>query len=831
MYVGIDLCQHLPSIYAREESSMQQPPPPIPPSVVMPRYRGEKPIFGTFATRHRSGKGWTWPPESRIVLADEGMGCARVPLICAFAKLLEVQRSSEKGMNFLIPDDFAWAPRGDRMATKAADILVGSAHSYAHHYTDHHQVLVIPDGFQELIQEKLNIQRKKGLQYIPRSMALALCWINDYYSHGVEELEEGWIGHLRVCSLELGEWVLDVVPLKVIYREDKKFLVPVFDPQKISKGLGVSGIAYACMHFLATEKREPVREIWREVLNGTYIEEWVQRKPEWNFSKDTLAEEQFQSYMRQLPHFQEVLHKILTEQELETEAKRNWEEQYEKLPQKAENLMGMVIDGTFCRLPIRLDHELGKYLAQLNLPENTPKIALQTDLHVSLASKGAAYFGEKLAEGLPTYQYQLIPIEILCKTERGEEWISLIRAETTLDAGTVSEPYDISGFGVKKGESQLCLKLRRPCIHKQEMTYKSIASDKLSKIYSKNTPVTLRVKIKPGDGFAVVEIKTQDGETLATLNWQKMEECTAQNPPLQYLELNTIVAKEQYWEQVQDIGQQATALWRVKKIPSKDLLKNLLDKLRDKVADKNKPNRSYGPIASHASNMEEVDGLKQLQDTLLEMWKGAKFKNTGKQKNIIFQCIGCLYLYADTSYQSELRSRAEDAKALDRETLSSIGRVLDQVEDIQLFYKCLLKKIENEPKSYLNWILALNRLLMFRENALKLVTIDSNGLYRITDMLCEVLKDQLKNCVCKLLAMTCIRTIGLLLYRRKFDSNFLQKNTREFDNIQEILFSFQKIAPSENQKKKIESTLNLLQMKATETDALLLYQDDESDKN
>lgn len=93
----------------------------------------------------------------------------------------------------------------------------------------------------------------------------------------------------------------------------------------------------------------------------------------------------------------------------------------------------------------------------------------------------------------------------------------------------------------------------------------------------------------------------------------------------------------------------------------------------------------------------------------------------------------------------------------------------------------------------------------------------------------EVLKDEYQRKTCSRKALACVRAISALLFRRKFEKDFLAKNSSLYLPVEKVLLDLKSIAETSHKENIIDSTLSFLRTKATESDANLMYIGDNAD--
>jgi hypothetical protein len=872
-FIGIDLCQHVPCIYNEttlnsigELKNM--------PAALLPYYPNEKSMFGPSVFNHRRGRGWDWPPEARINLANEpGKGCGRVPIIAAFAHLNQMEKSWGAS-NASTIEDFHWSPGVNKIFEKASELIVGSSYAFALNNAAQlasnpaQLALVIPDRLQEYSQDKLKkisnnrACNQASLKFIPRSMALAMRWVEEFYPKGLHGSKNGYVGHIRVCSFGLDEWTFYCVPLKIVNENSHRHLIPVFDPMASRHSLGLWGITYSCLSALVEMQKDNILDIWKNMITGTDLDDLLNMSTMdlemhcsklWGAAKDSKVNQRLLECISKIPHFKDVPPYFLSRQQLIAKVSETIKKQHQQLPSGAGNLMGIIVDGSLSQMPFQNRESIGNFISQIDLPEKPNNIIHQADLYQSRASEGAAYFGKRFASGLPTYQCTLIPIDIYCRTksETGCEWIPLIKKDLTLDAGKSEDLRDVSGFSIAKGKEKLSLRLKRPRMESEEgeFDYREV-SVQISKP-NDDLRVKLRVKVKPGDGFAEVEVKSDNGEVLATLDWSTMKECDEPQPvKLGWLpNLNKITPYLPFWKDVMIAFREVEQIERRNTQKFEKAIKELLKTLKKNKKNKECAFESFGPVSSNGLPPGETHSLFDIQKLLVDLLQNPR-KQITKANKAIEQCMGWLFLSAPESFKKEIRWRLSnyELNQIKSDTLNCIGKVFQDSGDIQLFYQVFQKKIRTDTEKPTYWIMALNNLVRFREEALNTCTASSEFLSEVIDWLNEILKSECRKeaCqrneilkserrkeACQRKAIACIRAISYLLYRRKFETDFLSNQTQQFKDIEATLKEMLRLDTTLYKQNIIQKTLLFLQTEATEADANPIHvgDDDSNDED
>lgn len=825
-HIGIDLGQGVAYLFS--DSAQHLDAFTAIPSVVLPAYHGEACLFGLQAQLHRRGRGWEWPPESNI---SSECGCGRVPLIAAFERLRKVDEMWSQHQH--VQEGFDWNPNGTKMLERASDLIVGYARQLA---SEKPHVLVIPDSYQEIAQERLKTSKvnksRQDLRFIPRSMAAALQWI-EQANLRVDSSNPGFIGHIRVCSFGLDEWTLRTVPLSIVEVGCTKYLVPVFDPMTSTESLGIHGLVVAILSAIYNLKTSSYEVIWENVLTGSFLSELVKNvSPDAVPNLDVLNGIHFtqplQDCLKRLPHCADIASNMLSSTNLIHQASKIWTDLQQRLPEGSSKLLGTVVDGSFSHFPMN-DHYQMSCLASQGATKDCD-LSIWSPSRPSLASEGAAIFSKKIEQNVPTFNYSLIPIDIYCVKPEGCSWVSLIGKTDAMDAGLDQRCHKLSGFWIQAGASELQFTLKRPKLGVAAgHIYKTIKSEKFSDVFSQDVPVNLSINVKPGDGFASVQVISSDGIILSELDWANMEDCEEPTrSDLGYLQdLLKVTSRTNEWREVVAL----VAKWENTRTNRArcDILDLLLNKLRKTTPNKEAPFESFAAISSDGTVCSNTSALNKLKTLLAEAWTSEQFPDFQRR---LPGGLSRLFTAAPHAFKQHVRKvlSSSNLKDIKLYVLQAAERIFDHIDDFKRFYQAFQRKVQSGRTAPTGWIRTLRMITARHANALTWEAIDDETLTSFVQYICQVILDRIDNGTCKTTEMACVRALCSLLYRRRYDPSFLPKDSTEFLLIESTLESLWCIA-SDKQQEYIDTALRFLREEATQTDAYLLYTPEEEESD
>ena len=161
------------------------------------------------------------------------------------------------------------------------------------------------------------------------------------------------------------------------------------------------------------------------------------------------------------------------------------------------------------------------------------------DLPLAVIARGAAIYGKRLEERLPTYLDTLPQIQIAIQsTQSGKtEWSDLLTAgDTYVDGGRRwrRDP-DITGLAIQAYSSNLEL-----FINHEEHDHVRAVTAAIPKKMNQNEPVSLSVTITPAQGSATIEVVPEDRAIFAgrrvLVEWRNMPKHLVDQKPVTAVE-------------------------------------------------------------------------------------------------------------------------------------------------------------------------------------------------------------------------------------------------------------------------------------------------------
>lgn len=885
--IGIDLTQHVPLVMVAlcpelgAQALASHWPPKVeargpfrlqPPVALLPVMPGEPLLVGDAAASHRRSSGFAWPPESQVPFAnDPTCGVARIPLVAAWASLLP-QGGTDESMTRRNDREFKWCPDGREHAARAGELLARSIKAFL----DAAKVpidtcltaIVVPDALDEAGQQILldslaNVGISPDrLHLLPRPLAVALHWCQNADASALKvvagDKEDGKpAGRLRVLTMGFDVWEAQSLELRARHYKDRTWLVPIRDRARLSGALPelpTLGVCFA-LALARAESNSESFEWWLRL----FAEDWLNRRlgadrdmtpaelqilreVRSSSPPDSLRREfgqlgSLQPLWAQLFQAGPPLLKVIGER---------WSQQEQCLSTNALHCRAVLADGSFARLRM----EKGRTLANLA----GDKVETSAAGHEA-AARGAALAATAIKHGLPCYRETLLPLDlyVMGRDEYGDlspQWKPLVAAQTVEAGLPWQTPEPVTGLQIREAQDQLLLPLRRSMLGSS--MFRQVGTE-LAKPATRDESVRIGVEVKPGQGFARVQIDSVTPGVFSTrLDWRTMQKCDEPKPePLAYLPgVSRILPDRQMFEDARPVFELALAALK-KKDPT-----TATERLREAIKLLNKwplahnveRKRSgatakdfmlhYGVIGSEGKldslSKPNLDLATGLRNTIGERFKTLlRSGKAGSQfGNALLRAAGWLYLAMPADCYEYLRKNLTDK--LTSVELHSIGLAFEKAEDLRVFYPLLITALDSGRRPN-HWLRAVRNICRFRNHALKPETMPEELLQRLVQKVLIIMRQQADADNFKRIFSNCLETLPFLLKRRRYDKDFLAPDSKVASHL--ILF-LKKVDKEHRDRLPTrlqgvpKATINFLKMEATATDLeqlLGVEGEDESD--
>lgn len=830
--IGIDLLQSTAQVVvARSDAPLHEVDypriPPTLPAVALPHKKGEPPLAGPGALRHRRGMGLSWPPEAQFREPDAG-GCGRVPLLAAWERL---GGAGEWGSNEALNKPFRWVPPGSETAIgilPAATIAL-SAVGHGIAARGDALALVVPDRLEDDALDALSRQLARGwhaarrapnldtTHLLWRSTALALGWCErhaDAFSHrtpGVGSPEI--VGRIAVASFGMDLFELTVVPIGLLLHEGERLLVPVVDRSLGDRRLGPHGMTVQSL----LSRAESPEELWRELVAGQ--RPTAPPRPRLDaeingslraggLTPGQLGPAAAGTVRERLAFVFEPddQSKAYPEDLFPSEA--NWYSQwfFGLLDLQGVNpqnrLSGAVVHGSAAVLSPSGGRTYGTR-AQKWLERAGAATRRIDGAECTAAAAAASTFLWRRARGIPTYFERLVPISIytIKKNDRGDKvdnWVNLM-PEGLIPGGEAHEaPHPIEGLTIQEGADSLALTLRRGRPHRtndqgRSLPYRKVSAP-LEEAAAQREDVKLNVRVRPGQGYAEVTVfSVTPGVFSAHLDWETMKPAERPGVVAQYIG-NTWTLRSDWtrWSSARESFEEVTeALWMLaSKGTSQRRVRatyNLLKKLRENhftrrdTTDQAYEYEALMTLSGDVPHGGASQSVASFRDALARVFTTCSSVSDEFRHELI-RSAGWQYaaipdpIRDDVLQRLRAYSRAPTASISDS-ILTAAGCGLTEAADIRLFMQAFTAKLRHSPSETNNWLRALRYLVQYREHTLSLQSAPDQALRHITEHITTTLGRQHRAKNYEFIFKNCLHSLVFLLKRRRYDPGFLSEQT------------------------------------------------------
>jgi hypothetical protein len=744
-------------------------------TMLLPAARGDCFTVGEPTDSHRRGRALSWPMEAQSppggVTANGNGRVYAEAVLRSFA----TDRLGDR--------TFTWKPDGVTESSVSTEVLLGD--SLKGELTHESEVgLVVPDGLkEEERQAVLDACSPHGKVWlIPRTMAAAIAWCR---SKAAETLlvgksdENNPIGHIVLIEAGFGPWAVTAVPIFRVAKGRKNWLVPKREARlrKVVEGLtGWGLLARQAAHHQGRSALIRMNDPkWvLDILDGeqVLVDEYVNKPmpPEGVLPRmpGLVGGTVWYDGAKQLAL---AVHALMAEM-------------------KSPCLGGEMV-GT-----LAWAKKQGGYLRDQLLSAFGLK---QLDVSDAAVSAGAALAMVGKANGTPTWFENLETIHLFFKDKNklGDPipgWEPLLPGKQ-MDAGRdyqSDEPID--RFSIPAGRNTITLTLRHT--HDQGLDYRRSTTAQ-SQVCKEETPILINVHAKPGQGFAVVTVKSKEAGLFAgKLDWLKMEPCEEPKIKHGYTPTAKLVPVEVMWNGVLEQLEDASYLLRTGRLDDRlvGALRRLNaslnrcmhseaavpDRWRVTGAEKGK-HIYFAPVSieGRAPSAEYQDALGEFHELLeekliLAIPSGGPVARKSMQKAIkaanrlmAWNYHGCPGSVKDAAVAKLLAD--EKLNVLD---LHVLGLTTDNHGHILAFMERLRRELP-EIKSANNWLRAFRNLVRLNEDALR--DVDDDEVYDIVGDILRRLEEAIDH-QRKGIAANCLEALLYVLKRRRYSNGFMAKD-------------------------------------------------------
>ena len=848
--IGIDLTQHIPLVcsitcHTDDPDEIADAFPQKPkfnnnlkrylPCALLPLFKGEKLLSGEAAAMHRRSSGYPWPPESNVPYPGNGRGVGRIPLVAAWNSMLP-KPGVTGGLSGRDDKVFSWFP-GQECSEKAGAILAKSIRAYIEDSGLSIKgpviSIVVPDALDEFGQQCLidNLERqgfnKDSTYLVPRPVAIAVDWCSKQHNEDIETTDGEAVGRLRVLSTPMDTWEASSMEIRAKEMMDKTWRIPIRDRSGIAAQppeLSRFGMRYAlAMAAVGTQPMENgLAKFWRDMFASDWFDGELNNGAS-IVEHHELIEEKTSRKLMEACLGENLWDRVLESQiEDPEEIENRWNLQERELNNERLEELAAVRDGS---------------LSKTDCVENIPAKTLSRAGCHSAAS-GAVYTSLAIAAGLPTYEETLLPLQlfIVARNEWGDPkaiWKDLVLAGSIAVGGTWKNKKPIEGLQMPKNSPHLSLPLHRKEIGGS--IYREVLAP-LKNPVEKNEPVIITTRVRPGQGLAIVEVKSKTPSLFSTrLDWGTMEECEKPKPlPLAWIHgVQEVRQFGDYYDEAEfEIGRAQRSIDQNRHINER--LRELLVPLRKWVVSSqvdgitiDDPNVFYGIMTSDGQLdlLQYGSGeLTRLRDSI-----GERFQNQfdrGNNDQMLIRVGGWFYTAMPLQIFSYLKNKVVESHRigtpLENAEIASIGLAVKEHETLGYFFSIAERVLRNPNNPPNEWARAIRNICRFRNSALQ--EIESGTLKSLTENLFRIMEAEVNARNFEQKFRNCLIAIAFLLKRRRYDNNFLPSGP---ELVEEMVDLLQRVHQQQRQlPKKIQHlprvTVKLLKRAASRSDVEML---------
>lgn len=780
-------------------------------SALLPEFEGDKVKLSSEVQHSRRGMGYRWPAEAQVpVGGDSRLGVGRIPLLCCLSNLRQLGLQHEWS-RFSAP--LSWTPHGQERCFEQAELLALACKEADVSRT----CLVVPEHFNESAQQVLLKRMPEDVRLVPRSMALAVKWCSEQELH-LETMKPR--GTLICLSLGLDEWELSVVEVAVEQEGGSRRLVPVHQPQASERRLGNCGLGL--YRYLFPEDEDVL--IWRALQNkGHELLQAISRDGRLASLLTQNVSSQAKLPFEALELMAGLRASQKTNETLERQMWNSYVHQRLSLP-----VVGIAVGGTFADV----------HLAQQNMTfgEHCARTLqswlgdCKTSVYgASVFAEGAAQIACYMEHHMLSYKVALLPLELytLSKNSLGdkqEHWQTLVESGRMIRAEEdYRQPQEIHGLNIPDGAQELELTLRRsPASQVTPWLYRKVKASIAEKT-TRREPVRISCKVRPGQGFAQVDVRSeQEGLFATSINWETMEKCEKPELKLSYIpNVAYIVQVEDMWRNACDAMD--TFLFKHEQEMYKSVFSSVLEKdilkIRDKLNKWYKDRefqdiyRYVGALSSDGrlGDAETPVRLAKFVEALEKNWLQRLEWSDKRCADKLLRLGGWLYLYVPKAMQQHVETELQEGNA-NQVILHVAGLTFHEERQFKLFFNAFCS--QESPKA--EWFRALRNILRFRDTALSPEVLTKQQVDKILQEMIAKLVAWLINNIQKQAANNCIESFVYLLKRRRYDDNFLADGA---ETTQVLLQLFARICQEHNvakYKKLAGAAMKFLNGEATQ---------------
>ncbi len=819
-------------------------------TVISPEKRFQEFLTGIQSHESRICRGYSWPLESQF---NPKNGIRRIPVSLAWQLLIAAE---DRKVEWKSSDNHK-VSLSDIIAEHTIDLLAGRKE-------DSQVILSIPNNLHEFSQDALitSLRKKRcSPTLLWRPIAAAIDWCSKLDQKEINRMEKDDPFYF----IHFGSDMFEFVPLHIrkVEKNGRAYAVPIRKQPSITPILlsGTLLLASAAEHIAKIKYNTndesviwqiftSLSQLWslkEELVNPAAYSGFIQEKrfiyngKSWHVLEDKDDKIDLSLNNIKTLNYPEWFIKSIKECcdiELNLES---YKDVFSNIAEWVENQIielvsntnddepgGAIISGhfknfkpngleTFQDIAVRVLEEKINFGFQDNLAAAT-YIYSDSNSNADHIAEGCFKYACKKSKKLPTYYDSLPKLDIRVRNEdrTGYRWETIVSTDEieggdTYHLESFSEKFK-KYFSVLQGTQHIDFFLKR------------MDSDQCRKLpFDFPTPVPekilvdLKIKMKPAQGFASVEIIPDKPELFGIkhlfLDWQRMEpaDCIEEPPPpppskIGYPEpvllkshLQVFISNQANFKEYLSVSVSPDNTTRYRQV-----IDNLKQALKTKLFINEK---FYGILDSNGDITEPIESninnssYSLFNDSYLNA-KDLVRKTITKLDSEIKSAIGKqadLYLHLKTlidigsfffieappNCRKYLKSiLIKNRTAITVNIIYCIGRCFHLPDEVSLFFEVAVERIKQDPYRTNIWVWAINKILMHREQAYKYLT-EEQAIFLVS-FARDKMKDELGRHNIHRIFKNSANLFLYLLRWRKNESYFLTKTTEEYPLGQEI---------------------------------------------
>ncbi len=800
-----------------------------PSTVILPRQRSERPLVGIAAAEAIEGRGWQWPEAARATSLSNSL---RVPVIELLARVEGQDAATWQG-----PGGAPSVPIGDLLGAHVQECLPSGIRRC---------VVLAPDSLSELGQQRLLDGLRKVVpepELLWRPIGVLLGWAERAEPETLRELHgaDAVVVHLGFAGLEVSRLGLEAEDSSV-----GSLLVPV------RRGRGqryLSRVGLDLLQHVATQESRLLGggEGLRWQLQWVSSHLWdlaLGRSPREAILQDENGNWVFASG---------VVGRSSAFEEVGEDVTKELEHVLDVTSDGSARIGCILIEGSLIHCPVG-EGALGETVSRLLAAQTAgrdPREAQPMQLDAGDAAKGAALYSWRLHNGLPTYYDVLPQLEINAIKELRAEFMPLVTRAGKVKGGQEYGPRRVPGFSVGANTSKLDYYLAKD----DEPTVR-LTETVVPEAPRETTAVDLVVTLKPGQGFATVEIRPRVrgslGGRTVYLDWSTMKDTGEtkarilrklnEERGLAYPDPVPVQAHSFMWSysglgpRIEEFLQQRLSGKREYCVAAERLRGSLSIRLNIGGAKRGLIN-SDGQLPAGLDSLRRVNQAS-VEDLFAKLARKieADFATLRHKRQVddletkihrqLFLIASWCYTAAPRSVMQYLREVLQGENAVNKQyAVNAVGRTFHDQTDLQMFFSWCAQSFLRKPKAPFSRMRALVEILQYRKGAPHQLT--GPQAYKFAEIARDVMEQKVEERNVRATFFKAASLLVALLRFRLVDPTFLDPHDAAHralvGSVQSVLRRAQRSLPTGPKRDALATLLEQIEkyLERRGTDALL----------